>query len=309
MVVKIASIDVGSYSCRLSVADFSNSNSFKILYEEGNITSLATGLKEEGFLQEDPMGETLQVIKKYVQKVKELGAERVVIVGTEALRKAKNSQEFLKRVKEETGFELKVITPEEEGNLAFLAVAFSLKPKGRFCIIDQGGGSTEFVCGKDTKIEYLRSLPVGVVNLTEEFIHSDPPKLYELESLRNFLDDLIKDVIHPCDVLVGLGGTITTISAIKYGVFPYKGSLVHGSKLSLEDIMFWLETLSNMKAEERIKTFPHIEPKRAKVIVPGLMVFYRSMLLFGKREIVVSDWGIKEGILIREGFAQEFLQG
>jgi exopolyphosphatase/guanosine-5'-triphosphate,3'-diphosphate pyrophosphatase len=75
---------------------------------------------------------------------------------------------------------------------------------------------------------------------------------------------------------------------------------VHGSKLTLEDVMFWLETLSNMKAEERVKTFPHIEPKRAKVIIPGLMVFYRAMFLFGKREIVVSDWGIKEGVLVRE---------
>jgi len=118
--------------------------------------------------------------------------------------------------------------------------------------------------------------------------------------LRNFLDELIKDVVRPCDVLVGLGGTITTISAIKNNVFPYKGSLVHGSKLTLEDIMFWLETLSNMKAEDRVKTFPHIEPKRAKVIIPGLMIFYRAMFLFGKREIVVSDWGIKEGVLVRE---------
>jgi exopolyphosphatase/guanosine-5'-triphosphate,3'-diphosphate pyrophosphatase len=296
--VKVASIDVGSYSCRLSIADFSNS--FRIIYEEGNITALATGLKETGYLQEEPMKETLQTIKKYIQVAKQHGAERIVLVGTEALRRAKNSQEFLKRVKEETGLELKVITPEEEGRLAFLAVAFSLKPEGKFCIIDQGGGSTEFVCGKGTEVEYLKSLPVGIVNLTEEFIQSDPPKPYELESLRNFLDELIKDAVRPCDVLVGLGGTITTVSAIKNNVFPYQGSLVHGSKLTLEDIMFWLETLSGMKAEDRVKTFPHIEPKRAKVIVPGLMIFYRAMLLFGKREIVVSDWGIKEGVLIRE---------
>jgi exopolyphosphatase/guanosine-5'-triphosphate,3'-diphosphate pyrophosphatase len=90
--VKVASIDVGSYSCRLSVADFSNS--FRIIYEEGNITSLATGLKENGYLQEEPMEETLRTIKKYTQVAKQHGAERIVLIGTEALRRAKNAQEF-----------------------------------------------------------------------------------------------------------------------------------------------------------------------------------------------------------------------
>jgi len=301
--MRLASVDVGSYSCRFSVADFSNS--FQLIYEEGNITALATGLKDGNYLLEERMEETLKVIKHYISKAKDLGVDRIVLVGTEALRRAKNADDFLKRVKEETGYDLNVITPEEEGSLAFLAVAFSLKPEGKFCIIDQGGGSTEFVCGRGFEVEYLRSLPVGIVNLTEEFIKNDPPTNYELESLKNFLDEAIYQVITPCDVLVGLGGTITTISAIKHGVFPYEGEKVHGTKLSLDDIMFWLETLSSMKADDRVKHFPHIEPKRAKVIIPGLVIFYRAMMLFGKREIIVSDWGIKEGVLIREYLKQK----
>ncbi|WP_448587854.1 Ppx/GppA phosphatase family protein [Thermocrinis sp.] len=303
MSLKVASVDVGSYSCRLSVADFSPS--FNLIYEEGNITSLASGLKDGGYLLEDRIEETLKVIKGYISKAKDLGADRILLVGTEALRKAKNAQEFLGKVKEETGYELRVITPEEEGNFAFLAVAFSLKPQGKFCLIDQGGGSTEFVCGEGFEVEYLKSLPVGIVNLTEEFIKSDPPTNYELESLKNFLDEMIKEVVQPCDVLVGLGGTITTISAIKHGVFPYEGERVHGTKITLDDVMFWLETLSGMKTEERIRVFPHIEPKRAKVIIPGLMIFYRAMMLFNKRELTVSDWGIKEGVLISEYLKRE----
>ena len=149
-------------------------------------------------------------------------------------------------------------------------------------------------------MESLRSLPFGIVNLTEEFIHSDPPKLYELESLKNFLDEQIKEVVEPCDQLIGLGGTITTIAAIEYGIYPYKGEEVHGKELSIDKIMFWIETLSSMKEKDRIANFPHIEPKRAKVIIPGLLIFYRSMLLFGKDKIKVSDWGLKEGLLVEE---------
>lgn len=291
--MKLASIDVGSYSIRLSVADLDGG--LKLIHEEGVITALATDLKESGLLREDRMEESLQVIKSFVEKAKSLGVERIKIVGTEALRRAKNSSEFIKRLKELTGIELKVIAPEEEGRYAFLSVAYSLRPNGRFCIIDQGGGSTEFVCGRGFQVESLRSLPFGIVNLTEEFIHSDPPKLYELESLKNFLDEQIKEVVEPCDQLIGLGGTITTIAAIEYGIYPYKGEEVHGKELSIDKIMFWIETLSSMKEKDRIANFPHIEPKRAKVIIPGLLIFYRSMLLFGKDKIKVSDWGLKEG--------------
>jgi exopolyphosphatase/guanosine-5'-triphosphate,3'-diphosphate pyrophosphatase len=296
--MKLASIDVGSYSIRLSVADLDGG--LKLIHEEGVITALATNLKESGLLREDRMEESLQVIKSFVEKAKSLGVERIKIVGTEALRRAKNSSEFIKRLKELTGIELKVIAPEEEGRYAFLSVAYSLRPNGRFCIIDQGGGSTEFVCGRGFQVESLRSLPFGIVNLTEEFIHSDPPKLYELESLKNFLDEQIKEVVEPCDQLIGLGGTITTIAAIEYGIYPYKGEEVHGKELSIDKIMFWIETLSSMKEKDRIANFPHIEPKRAKVIIPGLLIFYRSMLLFGKDKIKVSDWGLKEGLLVEE---------
>ncbi|MCS7262312.1 MAG: Ppx/GppA family phosphatase [Aquificaceae bacterium] len=296
--MKVASIDVGSYSVRLSVAHIDKE--LKIIHEEGRITALATRLQESGMLLEDRMAETLSVVEEFLKKAESLGAERVRLVGTEALRRAKNSQEFLRRLEELTGYQLEVISPEEEGRYAFLSVAYSLRPTGRFCVIDQGGGSTEFVCGMGYQVESLKSLPFGIVNLTEEFLRHDPPRNYELESLKNFLDEHIKEVVQPCDELVGLGGTITTLIAIEHNIYPYKGEEVHGKTLSLDRLMFWIETLSAMKESQRISTFPHIEPKRARVIIPGLLIFYRSMLLFGKDQLRVSDWGLKEGILVRE---------
>lgn len=296
--MKVAVIDIGSYSCRLSIGNIQDG--LELIYEEGNITALGEGVKSSGLLQKDKMEYTLGVLKDYMNKAKEFKADSIVAVGTQALRTAKNTQEFISMVKESLGLEVKVISPEEEGRYAFLAVGYSLRPEGKFCIIDQGGGSTEYVCGQDLLPEKVVSLPFGIVNLTEEFIHHDPPLNYELESLKNFLDEQIKDVKEDCQTLVGLGGTITTIAAIEYGVFPYKGHMVHGKRLSLDSVMFWLETLSSMREEERIKSFPQIEPKRAKVIIPGIVIFYRSMVMFGKKEILVSDWGLKEGIIVDE---------
>jgi len=253
---------------------------------------LAKFLREKGYLTEH--------VASGKSAIEHLESQHYDLILLDLFLPDMNGMELLKRLKELTGIELKVIAPEEEGRYAFLSVAYSLRPNGRFCIIDQGGGSTEFVCGRGFQVESLRSLPFGIVNLTEEFIHSDPPKLYELESLKNFLDEQIKEVVEPCDQLIGLGGTITTIAAIEYGIYPYKGEEVHGKELSIDKIMFWIETLSSMKEKDRIANFPHIEPKRAKVIIPGLLIFYRSMLLFGKDKIKVSDWGLKEGLLVEE---------
>lgn len=295
--MKVASIDVGSYSIRLSVASINRG--LEIIHEEGKITALATGLKEEGVIRKDRMEETIETIGDFLKKAKSMGAERVKVVGTEALRRASNASEFIQKLREATKLELKVITPEEEGRYAFLSVAYSLKP-GKVLPHRPGGGSTEFVCGRGYQLESLRSFPFGIVNLTEEFIHSDPPKNYELESLKNFLDEHIKGVVQPCDELIGLGGTITTVAAIEYGIYPYRGEEVHGKVLPLDRLMFWLETLSSMKESQRVSSFPHIEPKRAKVIIPGLLIFYRAMMLFGKDSIRVSDWGLKEGVLVEE---------
>ena len=297
--MKIATVDVGSYSCRLIIAQVRDGK-IEPLYEEGRITSLYSGVKDSGLISEDRMEETIKVIRSFWERSKEMGVDKFLVVGTEVFRRAKNTQEFKEKLKESLNVDMKVIAPEEEGRLAYLSVAYSLKPKGRVCVIDQGGGSTEFVFGEGLNIDEIRSFPFGIVNLTEEFIKSDPPRHYELESLKNFLDEEISKVVRPVDVMVGLGGTITTISAIQNGVYPYDPSKVHGTTLTLDQLMYWLETLSSMKEKDRIRTFPHIEEKRAKVIIPGILIFYRAMVLFGKKEILVSDWGLKEGLIVRE---------
>ncbi|SHK14328.1 Ppx/GppA phosphatase family protein [Thermocrinis minervae] len=298
--MRLAVVDIGSYSCRLAVADINNGVPH-IVYKEGKITSLMSGVQSEGLIQEDRMEETLQVIESYLKKAKELGVQEIYLLGTEALRKAKNRDQFFRLVKERLGLTVEVIPPEKEGELAFLSAVYSLDLSGHVCVIDQGGGSTEFVFGRDKKLYEVRSLPMGIVSLTEEFIKHDPPTIYELESLKNYVDERISELVRPVDQLVGLGGTITTLAALEYNVFPYDPSQVHGKALSLEAIMKWLEILSSMKAQERYATFPHIEPKRSKVIIAGIVMFYRILLLFGKKEIVVSDWGIKEGFLIKKG--------
>ena len=297
--MKIASIDIGSYSVRLSVAEVDNRN-LKIILDTGNITSLGSRVKDTGILQKERIEETLNVLKNYKKKLDELKAEKVIVVATEALRKAKNSQEFIKLVKEEIGFNVKVISPEDEGKYAYLGAVYSLKLEGKNCVIDQGGGSTEYIYGRNLEVDKVISLPIGIVNLTETFLKHDPPKENEIKELLNFLEKEISKVKESADNLIGLGGTITTLCALEYNVYPYDPSKVHGKKLSYKQIKKWFDTLKEIPSSERSKRFKQIEDKRAEVILSGIAVFLKTLEVFGKEEITVSDWGLREGVIVGE---------
>ncbi|MEN3034510.1 MAG: Ppx/GppA phosphatase family protein [Aquificaceae bacterium] len=292
----VASLDVGSYSVRLAVAKLGKELS--ILHEEGKITALSKGLSKTGEIDPLQAEETILAMEELLTKARSFGAQKIKAVGTQALRVAKNSDEFVSLVKKRLGLDLEVIPPELEGALAYRGATHSLKLEGQICVIDQGGGSTEFIYGSRDEITSVVSFPFGVVNLTEEFLQKDPPTIYELESLKNYIDEHIKTALKPCDHLVGIGGSITTLCAIEYGIYPYDPSKVHGKTLELSRLSFWLDQLAVLNSEQRIATFPQIEPARSRVIISGIYIFYRACMLLGKNKLTVSDWGLKEGILL-----------
>ncbi|RTZ61527.1 MAG: hypothetical protein DSZ31_00145 [Gammaproteobacteria bacterium] len=292
---KVAVIDIGTYSTRITIAKIEN-ESFQILYEEGRITALGKGVKQTKKLSKDAMEETLKVLKRYKKLCEEYGVEDTLVLGTEALRVAQNREEFVEKL-QEMGFELKVISPWEEGKYAYLGAYFAVKPQGRVCVIDQGGGSTEFVYGKGLEVENVVSLPFGIVNLTERFIKNDPPTKEEIESLTNYLSGEISKLDKNVDTLVGLGGTITTLVALEYDIYPYDPAKVNGKTLTKERVKYWFDKLASMTVEER-KKLPQIEDRRAEAIIPGIAIFWKTMELFGKEEIVVSDWAVKHGAII-----------
>jgi len=293
--MRVAVIDIGTYSTRITIAEVEK-NGFKILYEEGNITALGRGVKKTGLLSKEAMEETLKVLEKYKKLCEDFKVKKCLALGTEALRVAKNREEFLKRVRE-LGIELKVISPQEEGTYAYLGAYYAVKPKGKTCVVDQGGGSTEYIFGEGPKVEEVVSLPFGIVNLTEQFIKNNPPTGEEIRALVEFLDEQIKKVKRPVDTLVGLGGTITTLAALEYNVYPYDPDKINGKVLTKEQIKKWFDKLSKLTVEER-KKIPQIEDKRAEAIIPGIAIFWRTLEIFEKDRLVVSDWAVKHGAII-----------
>ena len=297
--MRVAAIDIGSYSVRLTIAEIEEGK-IEIVLEKGRITSLGSGVKEERRLREERIEETLKVLEEYREDIDRLGVDRVLAVATEAIRKASNSEEFLRLVKERTGIEVRVITPSEEGELAFLGASYALRPKGEVLVVDQGGGSTEFIFGKDYQVKDLTSLPLGIVNLTESFLRHDPPQEDEIKALLDFLDEHIRPLKRRVDEIIGLGGTITTVAALEYGIYPYDPKKVQGKVVSLEALSEWFDKLSAIPSRERSKLYRQIEDRRAEVILAGIGMFVKILEIFEKDYLRVSDWGVKQGLIVRE---------
>ncbi|WP_293448588.1 Ppx/GppA phosphatase family protein [Persephonella sp.] len=306
---RIAVVDVGTYSTRLLISAIHKKytleetlNSIEDVFSVGRITALGRRLKETGYLQEEAINEVLSTLKEYVLISKEYKVQEIIGYATQACREAKNGQELLEKIKQ-LGIDIKLITGEEEAYLSFLATAYGIKPEDDFVVIDQGGGSTEFVYGEKNsgyRMEKSVSFPFGIVTLTERFIKSDPPKKEQLEDMRDFIIEHLKKIedYREGKQFIGLGGTITTLVALEKNIFPYVSSKVHGQVLSKKSIESWLEKLSSMTLEER-RSIPAIEDKRAEAIISGIVIFDTALEFFGKESITVSDWGLRHGAVIK----------
>lgn len=296
---KIAIVDIGTYSTRMLIVAIHPDNSFQEILSIGRITSLGRNLKQTGMLQKDAMEETISTLREYSMLAREYQVSKIVAVATQACREAKNADEFLEKVKH-LGVDVRVISGEEEARLSFFATARALEIQDRFVVIDQGGGSTEFAYGEGPNLIEGVSFPFGIVNLTENFIRSDPPAQEEILSLKEYVKEQISKV---CQImkdnsqLVGLGGTITTVVALEKQLFPYNSKKVHGSVLTYDAITKWLNRLSSMTVNQR-KAIPMIEDRRAEAIVAGIAIFQTAMEVFQRETIKVSEWGIRHGILL-----------
>ena len=310
MVDIIAVIDIGTYSTRLLIAGIHKKDSLEETIKSideilsvGRITALGRNVKKTGYLEREAIEETLAVLKEYVALAKEHRASKILGFATEACRIAKNGKDFLEKVKS-LGVDVQLIDGDKEAYLSFLATAYSLDIKGKFVVIDQGGGSTEYAFGKkeNGKVNLIKSksLPFGIVNLTEEFLKTDPPTEEEIERLKEYLKRNISTILEDMkdtDYLIGLGGTITTLVALEKNIYPYNSKKVHGAVLTKEVIQKWLRKLISIPTIERQK-YPQIEDKRAKVLPSGILIFDTTLDMFNKDKLIVSDRGLRYGALI-----------
>ena len=300
--VRIAAIDIGSNSIRQIVADVSATGSIRIIDEMKAAPRLGAGLARAGKLSAASMRHALDAVQRMTTLARQLGAVRIHVVATSAVREADNRRDFLDLVREETGLKVRLLTGEDEARLSFRSALahFDLGVR-RAVVMDIGGGSLELALSADGVVERLESFPFGALRLTEEYL-GERPKPKHLKRLRTTVREGIRGVLPVRDwrgaLLIGSGGTFTNLGAIHLAArgLPFDGR-VHGTLVPREEVEHLLDTLLASSRQERA-AIPGLNPGRADIILAGVAVAAEVMARIEARDVTVSGYGIREGLLL-----------
>lgn len=294
---RYAAIDVGSNSIKMCISEIREGRE-EILVDRIVVTGMGEGLHETGRIGAEAMERNVAALARFTRKGRELGVERFAVVGTMALRTAANAGEFVRRAAEEAGVHVEVISGEEEARLSYLAFLSGFGPTaGRVCVFDTGGGSTEFIIGSGDRMERRLSLNVGSRLPSERFLRSDPVTGAELKNLSRYLDDEFRGLPVGIDLLVGMGGTVTSLGSVSRGMREYAPGVIRGTILTLGEVERQIETYLAKTIDER-KKIPGLMPERADVILAGASVVRAVMIRFGLSQLTVSDRGLRHGLMV-----------
>ncbi len=311
---RVAAIDCGTNSLRLLIADIDPARrELTDVERRMEIVRLGQGVDATGRLAPEALERTFRVLAEYASLIRDAGASVVRMVATSATRDASNAGEFSQGVQDRLGITPEVITGLAEARLSFAGATAELAapgpgqhPEPPYLVVDIGGGSTEFVVGKPgadaSVVGDLAeiSVDIGCVRLTERHLHTDPPATAEVAATTADIDRALDKVaaaiaVQDARTLVGLAGSVTTITAIALDLPAYDASKTHHARIPADRVHeVTLELLSKTRRERA--AIPSLHPGRVDVIGAGALVLDRVMQCFGFGELVTSEHDILDGI-------------
>jgi exopolyphosphatase/guanosine-5'-triphosphate,3'-diphosphate pyrophosphatase len=304
-----ASVDVGSNTVRLMVAEKGDGRSFQIVDRSQRITRLGEGMGSRRRLKSAAIARTLDALVEFRRRWEGLGVTKYRAVATSAVREAENADDFVREART-AGVDIEVISGIQEARLVMDGMEPALRGgRGDLIVIDIGGGSTEFIHSADGAVRDIVSTELGVVRLTERLLVGDPPRQQEIGRLVNFVEKAIDPLYNRFKIsgagrLAGTAGTVTTLAAVSLGLDVYDSDTVEGHILSIDRIDHILREFLTMTGRQRLARYPVMTHGREDVIVAGTIIIKVVMERFGITELTVSDRGILEGII--EGLLEPY---
>jgi exopolyphosphatase/guanosine-5'-triphosphate,3'-diphosphate pyrophosphatase len=302
---RYAVIDVGTNSVKLHIGERHADGVWEKVVDRSEITRLGEGLAETGRLAPEPMHRTIEAIETMAGEARQDGAVAIAAVGTSALRIAANSAAFVSAVEARCGVRIEVISGEEEGRFAYLAVKSGLGlSHGTLVVFDTGGGSSQFTFGHGEHVDERFSLNVGAARFVERFGLDGPVTEETLSSAFDAIDTELTPVGgRPApDTLVAMGGAATNLAAVKHQLTTYDPDVVQGTVLDLAEIDRQIAIYRTCTLEERRRIIG-LQPNRAEVILGGACIVRTIMTKLGRQSLTVSDRGLRHGLLV-ERFGQ-----
>jgi exopolyphosphatase/guanosine-5'-triphosphate,3'-diphosphate pyrophosphatase len=292
--MRVAAVDLGTNSTRLLVADVLDGRVNEV-ERDVKITRLGEGVDTRRRLLPLPIARVRNVLSDYRRRIDRDGAERILAVGTSAVRDAENGEAFLGEIEWSYGFSTRLLSGEEEARLTFRGVTLELPEDEDPLVVDLGGGSTELVTR-----ERAVSVDVGSVRLTEQFGE-------DVEAIAAAVRTALPEGFEPTRA-IGVAGTITTLAALDLGLAEYDRDRVHGHRLTVEAVDEQLHRLAALPLEER-RRLPALEPERAPVIVAGATIVREVLRRYGLEELEVSEQDLLHALALEAAELPEPVEG
>lgn len=298
--MRIASIDIGSNTVLLLIAEVSNSEIIPIL-NMYRMPRISSGLSKSGFISEKSIEKLFEILAEYKAIINEHDCKKTIVNGTQALRVANNAEIIKADIKKRFDFDLNIVTGETEGLYSFKGALSTFSDDSNYTMIDIGGASTEIVYGNSKEIYYRKSFPIGVVTVKEKFLKNNPPSSEEIKhlniELENIFDELFQLDLNNYSI-ISVAGTPTTLSALKQGLTEYSESKIEKSILSKTDLENFISGFSNLTYDQIKSQFAPIITGREDVIFSGTMILFHLISMLKQNKLFVSGRGLRYGALL-----------
>jgi exopolyphosphatase/guanosine-5'-triphosphate,3'-diphosphate pyrophosphatase len=300
--MNVAAIDIGTNTVLLLVAHVEAGGSLRPLLYEQRVPRLGRGVDARGTLEAEAMARVMNVLKEYRGLITPYAPAATAVCGTSAVRDAANREEFARRVWQEAGFTLEVLSGDDEAFLTYRGAVSAAPGTGRYTVIDIGGGSTEVITGDRRQIGERISLDIGSVRLTERVLRHDPPTPEELEAAIEVTENEIARAFRfpfAGSTLVGVAGTATSLAVLAQGLKTFTIDAVTNYTLTRDAVESLFMTLREMPAAA-IRGLSAVMEGRNDVIVAGALIAREIMTHFKFERMIVSERGVRYGIALRE---------
>ena len=301
--MRLAGVDIGTLTCRLLIADVPPDGRLIEIRSDRRILRLGEAVDQTKQLTVAAMDRVLQCLKEWRELIDASSVDATAAVATSAVRDAENRDVFLDRVKREAGFDVELISGEEEARRTMLGISSGLPPGVTDVLaLDIGGGSTEFILDRPGQNPVVRSIDIGVVRLCERLLHHDPLTDEEIHQAREWVAKETKTAVagmgnYQTATFVGTAGTVTSLAAMAQKLLSYEPARIHNYRLRLDVIQELEHTLLSRKKTDRVG-LPGLEKGREEVIAAGAIIIRTVMETLGMSSVLVSDLGLREGVLI-----------
>jgi exopolyphosphatase/guanosine-5'-triphosphate,3'-diphosphate pyrophosphatase len=298
--MRIASLDLGTNTCLLLIAECNEGRVERVLHDEARVIRLGQEVHSRRMLHPDALIRAEACFADYSALIRKHDVDETLACATSAARDAVNGHELIDLGKK-YDIPIRIISGEQEAEFTFAGTYGSAR-KGPMVIIDVGGGSTEFILGSESGIEFRQSIDIGAVRLTEMFVKGNPISEEGLSALRAHINEKLQPIrdhfprVEASVSLVAVAGTPTTLACLDQKA-EFNPDRIDGYRLTIDSLQKWIVKMASLSLQDR-QNLPGMEPKRADVIVAGTMILMMSAECFKATSLEVSIRGMRYGVAL-----------